>query len=197
MFYGGGPPREAPPAWSCQDGLLLETRRFRPCGFWNLESVRPGLRRRRAIGADYVNSVFHGDNPFTLRREPFLSRYTGWMRLEKAGNYGLITTSQDCSFLLVNGKVVASARLPWPDARVRPGSRHDVELSAGRHRFEYDHAAGGPNATMVAAWEVDPQGPRRPRPTVIPREVFHAYAVGHLPVGPVVLRTTRYVPDFS
>ena len=198
VFYGGGPPREAPPPWSCQDGLLLETRRFRPCGFWNLEAVRRAFDAAEPIGAHYVDGVFHGCNPFSLRREPFLSRYTGPMDLKKAGTYGLITSSQDCSFLLVNGKLVTSAPgYHGPMRRVRPGSRHNVELSAGRHQFEYDHAASGQSAMMVAAWEPDPEERQRPRPAIIPPDVFHAYAVGHLPIGPVVLRTARYVPDFT
>ena len=80
----------APSARPCRpgpasDGLLLETRRFRPCGFWNLESVRRAFDAAEPIGADYVDGVFHGVNPFTLRREPFLSRYTGWMDLKRPG----------------------------------------------------------------------------------------------------------------
>ena len=158
VFYGGGPPREAPPPWSCQDGLLLETRRFRPCGFWNLEAVRRAFDAAEPIGADYVNGVFHGCNPFSLRREPFLSRYTGPMDLKKAGTYGLITSSQDCSFLLVNGKLVTSAPgYHGPMRRVRPGSRHDVELSAGRHQFEYDHAASGPKRHDGGGLGADPR----------------------------------------
>jgi tetratricopeptide (TPR) repeat protein len=198
VFYGGGPPREAPPPWSCQDGLLLETRRFRPCRFWDLESVRRAFDAAEPIGADYVTGVFHGSNPFTLRRQPFLSRYSGWMDLKKAGTYGLITSSQDCSFLSIDGKLVAAAPgYHGPMYRVRPGSRHDVELSAGRHRFEYDHAAGGAGAVMVAAWQPDPADDPRRRPTRIPGDVFHANAVGHLPAGPAALRTGRYLPDFT
>ena len=198
VFYGGEGPREAPPPWSCQDGLLLETRRFRPCNFWNLDSVRRAFDAAAPLGADYVPGVFHGANPFSLGREPFLSRYTGWMDLKKAGTYGLITSSQDCSFLLVDGKLVASAPgYHGPMYHVRPGSRHDLQLSAGRHRFQYDHAAGGPNAIMVAAWEIDPDERQRPKPAIIPPDVFRAYAVGHLPAGPPILRTARYVPDYS
>ena len=79
--------------------------------------MREAFNAAAPIGADYVEGVFHGCNPFSLKREPFLSRYSGYLDLKKAGTYGLITSSQDCSFLLIDGKLVAScAGLSWPDA---------------------------------------------------------------------------------
>jgi len=197
IFYGGEPPREAPPPWTCRDGLLLETRQLRPCDFGNLNSVRKAFDAATSIGADYVQNVFHGANPFSLKREPFLSRYTGFLDLPKAGVYGFITSSQDCSFLSVDDKPIASAPgYHGPMWQARPGSRHDVRLAAGLHKFEYDHAAAGPDAIMVAAWEIDPASPNPTRPTPIPPGAFRSQLVGHLPAGNVSLRTARYVPDF-
>ena len=109
IFYGGDPPGESRPPWTCRDGLLLETRQFRRCDFWSLDSVRGAFKAAAPIGADYVEGVFHGCNPFSLKREPFLSRYVGYMHLDKAGTYGFVTSSQDCSFLLIDDKLVASA----------------------------------------------------------------------------------------
>jgi TolA-binding protein len=198
IFYGGDSPHEALPPWTCRDGLLLETRQFKPCDFWRLDSVRDAFNAATPIGADYVNGVFHDDDPLSLKREPFLSRYTGDLDIEKAGVYGFITSSQDCSFLLIDGKLVASAPgYHGPMRRARRGSRHDVTLSAGSHKFAYYHAAAGSSATMVAAWEIDPAGEKPRWPTIIPPEVFNAHCVERLFPDHVVLRTAKLAPDFT
>ena len=197
VFYGGDPPRDAPPPWTCRDGLLLETRQLRPCDFNSLDSVQKAFDAAVPIGADYVPTVFHGFNPFSLKQEPFLSRYTGLLDLPKDGIFGFITSSQDCSFLSIDDKLVASAPgYHGPMWQAWPGSRHDVRLSAGLHKFEYDHAAAGPNAIMTALYEADPTSPNPTRPMPIPPGAFHWPRVGHLAAGNVSLRTTRYVPDF-
>ena len=198
VLYGGPTPRDNPPPWTCRDGLLLETRHYRPCNFRNLKSVQSAFDAATPIGADYVDGVFQAENPFSLKREPFLSRYTGWIDLPKTGVYGFITSSQDCSFLSIDDKLVASAPgYHGPARRAFRGSRHDVELAAGSHKFQYDHAAAGHDAMMVAAWEINPTDPKPSRPTRIPAEAFGSQRIGHLAAGGVSLRTTRYVPDFA
>jgi TolA-binding protein len=196
LLYGGDPPKESPPAWTRHDGLLLETRQFKRCDFNSFEAVRKAFESATPIGADYVESVFHAANPFTLKREPFLSRYSGQLHLTKSGTYGLYTSSQDCSFLLIDGKLAASAPgHHGPLYHARQAERHDVKLQAGSHAFEYYHAAAGGSAMMVAACEVDP-GAKPKRPAMIPSEMFRADAVFHVLAGNVVLRTTKLVPDF-
>jgi tetratricopeptide (TPR) repeat protein len=198
IFYGGEPPRDDPPPWTCTDGLLLETRQFRPCYLQDRDSVRKAFDAATPIGADYVDSVFHGRNPFTFKREPFLSRYTGSIDLQKAGVYGFITSSQDCSFLSIDGRLVASAPgRHGPMHWAFRGTRYDVQLAAGSHRFEYDHAATGPAAAMVAAWEIAPTNPKPSQPVLIPPEVFGSQHIVHVTPGPVSLRSVRQVPDFT
>ena len=198
IFYGGDPPGEGRPPWTCRDGLLLETRQFRRCDFWSLDSVRAAFKAAEPIGADYVEGVFHGCNPFSLKREPFLSRYVGYMQVDKAATYGFVTSSQDCSFLLIDGKLVASAPgYHGPMRRLRPGSLRRVELSAGRHKFEYYHAAAGASAMMAVDWEVEPADERGRRPTPLPVDAFHGRFIGRLFPGRVSLRSARLVPDFT
>jgi tetratricopeptide (TPR) repeat protein len=198
IFYGGEPPRDSPPEWTCTDGLLLETREYGPCNFRDRDSVRKAFDSAAPVGADYVDNVFHGHNPFTLKRGPFLSRYTGSFDLSKAGTYGFFTSSQDCSFLSIDGRLVASAPgyhgpLHWAFR----GTRHDTRLAAGPHKFQYDHAAAGPNATMVAAWEVAPTNPKPFNPVLIPPEIFGCRRVVHVTPGPLSLRIARQAPDFT
>lgn len=197
IFYGGEPPSEVSPPWTGRDGLLLETRRYKDCNLNSLESVRDAFDASTPYGSDYVENVYHSCNPFWPQPEPFLSRYTGYLHIATAGTYGFLTSSQDCSFLLIDGKEVVSA--PGRHGRMTQalrGSRKDVPLAAGPHRFEYHHAATGPGAVMVAVWEVSPTDPK-PQPTLIPPEVFRTRSVGRLPVGSPTLRTRRAIPDFA
>lgn len=197
IFYGGQAPEPSQvPAWTNQDGLLLETRQFQQCNLHHLDSVREAFRSAKPIGADYVQAVQHAYNPFALRPAPFLSRYSGILHIATAGTYGFLTSSQDCSFLLVDDKLVVDAPgMHGPVHHALRGSRKDIQLSAGPHKFEYYHAASGPRAMMVAAWEINPRDPK-PQPAPIPPEVFRTAAIGREPAGPVSLRNEKLVPDF-
>jgi len=196
ILYGGEPPKEPLPPWTSKDGLLLQTREYKSCNFNSLNSVREAFDAAKPIGADYVDGVHHAGNPFSLKPGPFLSRYQGTLRISSPGTYGFFTSSQDCSFLLVDSKpVVEAPGMHGPQHRALPGSRKDVRLSAGAHGFEYYHAAAGPTAMMVAAWEVSPAG-AKPQPSAIPPEAFGVAAVGHEPAGPVTMRKEKLCPDF-
>ncbi len=196
ILYGGEPPKDPSPPWTSKDGLLLETRQYKSCNFNSLNSVREAFNSAKPIGADYVDGVHHAGNPFSLKPGPFLSRYQGTLRISSPGTYGFFTSSQDCSFLLLDGNpVVEAPGMHPPRYRALPGSRKDVRLSAGAHSFEYYHAAAGPSAMMVAAWEVNPAGAKS-QPSAIPPEAFGVAAVGHEPAGPVTMRKEKLCPDF-
>ncbi len=197
VLYGGpGPDEAAVPPWTAKEGLLLETREYRECDLNSLESVREAFDSSERIGSDYVAGVQHAHNPFSLKPGPFLSRYSGSLRLGSGGTYGFMTASQDCSFLLIDGElVVAAPGRHRPQRRAKPDKRKDVRLEAGEHQFEYYHAASGPQAMMVAAWEVFPKG-GKPKPTAIPPEAFRVGAIGRVRPGTVTTRTAKMVPDF-
>jgi len=197
VLYGGQPPEEgAVPAWTSNDGLLLETREYKDCNLNSLESVRQAFDASKRIGSDYVDNVQHSYNPFSLSPGPFLSRYSGYLRVGSAGTYGFLTSSQDCSFLLIDDKIVVDApgRHP-PMYQATRGTRKDIQLTAGAHKFEYYHAATGPTAMMVAAWEVAPAD-SKPKPEAIPSEAFRTAAIGRVQTGPVTTRVAKLVPDF-
>jgi tetratricopeptide (TPR) repeat protein len=198
VLYGGKSIAGPLPPWKNQDGLLLETRHYKNCNLRNFEAVRNAFENSKPYGSDYVETVMHAWNPFSLKREPFLSRYSGFLDIFKPGTYGFFTSSQDASFLLIDGKLVVAApgRHP-PVHRAFRGSRQDVKLSRGLHKFEYYHAAAGSEAVMAAAWEVEPteEKPRAPMP--LPSEVFHPESIGRLPVGPPRMTDAILVPDFD
>ena len=197
IFYGGDAvPAGTIPPWTNKDGLLLETREYKPCNLNSLESVRDAFLSAKPIGADYVDAVQNAYNPFSLATAPFLSKYTGVLHIDTAGTYGFMTSSQDCSFLLIDGRVIVDAPgMHHPQYQALRGSRKDVQLAAGGHSFEYYHAASGPSAMMVAAWEINPRDPK-PVPKAIPPEAFRATAIGRAAAGPVTTRSEKIVPDF-
>lgn len=198
VFYGGDPPKnDGVPKWTSDAGLLLETREYRQCNLNNFESVKEAFESSKRIGSGYVEAVQHGCNPFTLTPAPFLSRYSGTLHIASPGLYGFLTSSQDCSFLLVDGELVVSAPgRHGPQRRAKRGTRKDIRLEQGAHRFEYYHAASGPNAMMVAAWEQNPRD-TKPAPTPIPPSVFRADSVGAVLVGPPETRQEKLLPHFN
>ena len=193
IYYGGEPSSKGDrPAWTQTQGLVLETWGWSPCDLNQLESIRLAFSRARPIGSDIVANVFHRADPFALTPGPFLSRYAGSLRIARAGKYKFHTSSQDASFLLIDGKVVVSApgqHGPVGDARFSG----EVELTTGQHVFEYIHAAASNDACMVAAW----QPPGAAKPEVIPGESFGFDRVRHLPAGHLQHRTKGTLPDFS
>jgi TolA-binding protein len=169
IHYGGKLAAEGSSAWTANAGLLLETRRWKGCNLRQLASVRSAFAGTRPFGAGYVAGVFHGYDPFWPEAEPFLSVYKGSLAIRTPGKYSFFTSSQDCSFLLIDGKQVVAApgaHGPVQQARIRG----EVQLAAGEHAFEYVHAASGGQACMVAAWQ--PPGAKQPQ--VIPPEAFGA-----------------------
>jgi len=176
IYYAGKGEPEKPPAWTNRAGLLLETRHWTNCNLRSLDSLRDTFKSAEPFGSAFVPAVFHRYNPFWPDPEPFLSQYQGTLRIARPGLYRFFTSSQDCSFLLIDGKLVVAApgrHGPVHDSRIRG----QVNLSAGPHEFQYLHAAAGANACMVAAWQ--PPGSAKPEP--IPPEAFGSEAIGQYP----------------
>lgn len=187
------------PEWTATAGLLFEARR--PEGGFdmnNLESVKNAFESStKPIGADYVENVYHGFNPLTLRREPFLSRYTGVLNVTEGGRYAIVTSSHHCSFLLIDGKEVAS----------HPGRHHrswdanpellkHANLTAGKHKFEYYHATADDNTSMLVVWQLNPEA-KPTKLTVIPPEAFGGAEIVRVPAGPLSLAGEAGAPDFE
>ncbi len=195
IYYGDKAATRKPPAWTSSAGLLLETRRWTSCDLNSLDSVRSTFQAASPYGSAFVPSVFHRYNPFQPAPEPFLSEYRGTLHINNAGLYRFFTSSQDASFLLIDGKPVVAApgwHGPVGDARIKG----EVNLSAGSHAFQYLHAAAGADACMVAAW----QPPGSSKPETIPPRAFEAEAVVRLPAVAVkhpreyVMETEGEVP---
>jgi TolA-binding protein len=174
--YGAKGPAAQSPAWTSKAGLVLEARHGKACDFNQLASVREAFNSAEPYGSAYVPAVFHRFNPLWPDPEPFLSEYRGTLRIARAGVHRFFTSSQDCSFLLINDKLVVAApgwHGPVGDARFKG----EVDLPAGTHEFRYIHGASGGDACMVAAWQ--PPGANKPEP--IPPEAFGSDVVARYP----------------
>jgi tetratricopeptide (TPR) repeat protein len=145
-------------------GLLLETFEFRGGSPDNLRAMRDVLKRAEEapFGSDYVPNVFHGHNMFG-RSENYVSRYSGTLLCPRSGQYVFATTSDDASFLLIDGKLVVA----WPGWHgAARDARHQSKrnLTSGAHEFEYLHVQGTAEAAAVAAWQLPGGGKVVPIP---------------------------------
>lgn len=186
------------PPFDPKEGLLMETRDYPgDTDLRSFESVKKAFDSAKPYGGDFVEGVLHSFNPFFFQPEPFLTRYSGYLHLAQPGTYGFMTSSQDASFVLVDGKVVTSAPgRHKPLKAAQPGIRADVKLGAGVHKFEYYHAAAGSEATMICAWEVNPTGEKVEKPAPIPATVLMTQAVGRAVNENLATKSLRMSPDF-
>ncbi len=169
----GLPAGEAPPKpadWTPPAGLLLTV--------WPLPENLPAdnlgqmrrllaqARQSRPFGCDFVGEVFHGYNAFSAA-EKFVSLYQGWLGCPADGEYVFVTTSDDASFMLLDGKLAVA----WPGGHgAVADARHSgkLKLTKGVHRFEYYHCNFGGPTIAVAAW----QPPDEKRAVKIPAASF-------------------------
>ncbi|MHC4885035.1 MAG: PA14 domain-containing protein [Planctomycetota bacterium] len=184
----------APPA-AIPGALLLETKRWEPKTYkgpakdWE-QAIRRWNESGPLLGQSLVKRIYHGA-ALHAPPGPTLSRYSGTLMIKKAGSYAFATTSQDGSFLRINGKTVAA----WPGAHNAYGGTYGqykgrIQLTAGPHRIEYLNLARGDTLQVVAGW-IRP-GDRGP--TVIPEAAF-------LHATPLQIRSTtptqRAAPLFT
>jgi len=191
-------------------GLLLETRQYRGGGFLNWRQMQESLKRSEkfVLGRDYVPNVFLGYNPFGPS-ENFISIFDGWIAIPSAGKYYFATTSDDASFLFIDGKLVVD----WPGVhRAVPNAAHfaPVTLTQGLHKFTYYHVQAVDRTAAVAAWlppwqkvgNIEPRTPeerirflKTQKFEVIPEAFFPKVLKGEL-VG-YEIRGERVAPDFE
>ena len=165
IYFGNEKAESVDYKWEPQRGLILETREYKGGNPRNIEAMREIWQESGPFyGAGSVDRIWHGQNMYGPS-EKFTSLYTGWFMARVPGRYEFATSSDDASFLLVDGEVVVS----WP-GRHGPvaDARHKgaVTLKAGVHKLQYAHASDGGSTCAVAAWlppggnafEVIPEG---------------------------------------
>jgi len=155
-IYFGGPPADAPPDVRDPDPVQLEN--WRPVGgnapdSWPrmayMFSISSPLREPfRMPGFERLDRLPpegrfpRGDRGEQRRRQPvLLSRLSSWALLPAGGRVRFVLDSEDCAFLLVNGRLAASAPHGSPESGWVEGE--PVELAAGVHRLEVYVASRG------------------------------------------------------
>ena len=165
--YYGNPAARAGESFEPRRGLLLEVRPYRGGSPDDLRGMQEIIRKAGPMaGSDFVDRIFFGYNPFGAQSS-YVSVYTGWLKCPADGEYVFATSSDDASFLLLDGKLVVQ----WPGWHgAVPDIRHKQKtaLAAGLHKLEYLHVNGDGDGMAVAAW----QPPGQDRVAVIPAEAF-------------------------
>ena len=135
-------------------GLMLKTFEMPPGmsgAAW--AGVEESLSRARVYGVDFWRQVFDAFNPFGPQSR-YISVYDGFLDCPKPGAYKFATMSDDASFLLVDGELVAE----WPgqghniDAGRHGEKNGQKNLAARRHAFRYVGLAFDGPKRMAAAW---------------------------------------------
>jgi tetratricopeptide (TPR) repeat protein len=155
VYYGNPAPGRPRAPWRPGRGLVLETRRRGPGNPVNLAAMRRIWEASGPIdGARRWPRVFDAINPFG-DDEDFVSRYRGHLRIPRAGKYVFYTASDEASFLLIDGKPVATWP-GWHDARQGAWAKFkgEVTLSPGLVDFEYLHVERRGQQVMAAYWLV-------------------------------------------
>ena len=167
LYYGNRGARRARYDWEPRRGLVLEVRTMGQGGLGNADQMQELVRNSPEIqGRALHPCVFDGHNRFGPS-DRYVSVYKGWLNCPVAGPYRFATTSDDASFLLVNGRLVVQ----WPGRhRAVPNARHNasVTLPAGVYSFEYYHVEVDDLQVAEAAW----QPPGQTEFTVIPPGAF-------------------------
>jgi tetratricopeptide (TPR) repeat protein len=129
----------------------METWSYTGGGIANFKQVqRIFARSKKLLGRDFRKDIFLGYNPFGPQNR-VCSIFTGYLICPADGQYTFSTTSQDASFLLIDGKVIVSnGRHHRPYRRAVKQGR--IKLSRGLHELKVYHVGTGGIPVVVAAW---------------------------------------------
>jgi len=156
--YYGNPKAGRPEPWELNRGVLLEARKWPGGSLDRLADVRQVWDKATPVGADLVGHVYFAFNPFGPVETPTAFHYTGWFVASQPGTYEFATSSDDASWLLIDGKEVVA----WPGVHgavrdARHAKKHVLAL--GLHRLDYWHVNQSGSMMAVAAWR--PPGAKR------------------------------------
>lgn len=158
VYFGNAKPPKPGPALVIRRGVLLETWGYRLSALATLRHVQAAFARAGAlIGRDFRSRIFLGHNPFGPQNQ-VCNLFTAHLVCPEAGDYQFATSSQDASFLLVDGKVVVANGGRHPPQR-RASRTGSVRLDKGLHELKVYHVNTGGNVVAMAAWK-PPSGRR-------------------------------------
>ena len=150
----------APQAADLEPGLVAEY--FEGIAAFPSTTPKPVLVRvEKQVHYGDVSGDFYGSK----LESNFYVRWSGLLRVEKAGTYGFYTTSDDGSRLTIAGKLVVDNGGTHPMTE-KSGK---VELAAGDHDLRVEYFQGGGEAGCKVDW-LPPGGGRQALPAKV---LFH------------------------
>ncbi len=164
---------DSAPAWEGRAGVVLETRRRTDGSVDSWVAAEEHWRQASpTLGRSEVTRIFDGIHRHGPTAD-FSSHYRGWLRIGTAGRHAFATISDNASFLLINGDLVAE----WPGWHGVDGGRHGqhhgwVDLQPGVHRIDYHHVQNESAFSLAAAWRI----PGAEQFEVIPETAFEPVA---------------------
>jgi PA14 domain len=129
----------------------------------DMPEAKPVLvRTEKQINFDASTGQFQK----TKLSENFAARYTGLVRIKKAGTYTFATESDDASRLIINDQTVVDNGGEHPMA-IKQGT---IELTAGDHELTLHYAQSGGEAGIKLLWSA----PGSKKISAIPKDaLFH------------------------
>ena len=112
----------------------------------------PGRLRRakNLLGRDFRDRIWSGHNPFGPQAA-IAAAYTGWLERPAEGEYAFAISSQNASFLLVDGNVlIDNGGMHGPQGDVSRNAK--LHLSPGLVKLTFYHVSGGGDPIAVVAW---------------------------------------------
>lgn len=158
--YYGNPQARATESFEPRRGVLLASRGYRGGNYGSWRGMQGVIRKAGpSYGRRFVDRIFLGYNPLGPQ-EGYVNRYVAWLMVPADGEYLFATSSDDASFMFVDGRMVCQ----WPGRhgavpQVRPQFSGKTRLKKGLVRLEYWHLNYNLTGVAVAAWK--PPGAKR------------------------------------
>ena len=167
VYFGNPKSGKEPPALKIRRGVLLESWLYQRGPIATLRQVQHAFDTAGVLlGRDFRDKIFLGHNPFGPQGR-VCNLFTAYVFCRTSGEYTFSTSSQDASFLLVDGKLVVSNGGRHRPQR-RAYRRGRIDLNRGLHEIKVYHISTGWVPVIVVAW----REPNAKRLWTIPPEAF-------------------------
>jgi tetratricopeptide (TPR) repeat protein len=167
--YYGNPQAKAGETFTPRRGVLLASRGYRGGDVGSWKGMLGVIKRAGpSYGRKFVDRIYLGYNPVGPQTN-YVNKYTAWLVVPADGEYVFATSSDDASFVFVDGKMVCQ----WPGwhgaiPQVRPQFSGKATLKKGLVKLDYWHVNGALTGVAVAAW----QPPGAKKAVTIPASAF-------------------------
>ncbi|MFH0938288.1 MAG: PKD domain-containing protein [Planctomycetota bacterium] len=153
VYFGNSKAPTVKP-WIAPAGVVMEVRKRANGGCDTWTAYKKMFDASKELEGRVLRSkIFDGYNPIGPN-EDYVSYYRAHFIAPAAGSYTFATNSDDASFLLVNGTMVAEYPGKHGGWEGRFGNHNGkITLTAGTHKLEYYHVQYNGECGMIAGWQ--------------------------------------------